>query len=70
MRRLPSSLFVSLFLFLILCLFTETEYRAQEPSPPRNVRIVREGPGGLEDDIVARWNAPSDGNVEFYSLTL
>ena len=68
MRRLSPSLFVTLLLFLILCFFTETEYRAQGPSPPRNVRIVREGPGGLEDDIVARWNAPSDGNVEFYSI--
>ena len=66
MQRLSRSILVCFLLSLMLCLFTETEYQAQSVSSPRNVRIVREGPGGLEDNIVARWDAPSDGNVDNY----
>ena len=53
----------------LLCLMLSTPFitdtvrpsLAQGASPPRNVRITREG-----DTLRAIWSPPSDGNVNFY----
>ena len=34
--------------------------------PPENVRIVRERSGESNDRLVAKWDAPSSGNVDYY----
>ena len=68
MKRWLIFTMLGLMLFILFLSDSVRQSVAQSFPPPRNVRIVREGPGGPDDELVARWDAPSSGNVQVYYL--
>lgn len=61
------NIFVCAYFIVIACAVTGVVVQGDDDlRPPRNVRIVRERSGESNDRLVAKWDAPSSGNFDYY----
>ena len=63
MKSLFLLAYLSVFLYAVTCIEAQGD---NDVRPPENVRIVRERSGESNDRLVAKWDAPSSGNVDYY----